>query len=125
MTFVDRPLLMWELEEDGDYLHYRSQILMDGEDYPFYWCGCNFASDVDPHVFAEAADLPGYGLRLVTFNHDEVIINGEVAPVPLADAQAAAERHYALLLRRINSGIPGTAESLDLINERIRNLRFR
>jgi hypothetical protein len=105
-------LLTWELEEDGDYLHYRSQILMGGEHYPFYWCGCNFASDVDPDANPDD-DPPGYGLRLVMEDdNDQVIIDGEAAPASLADAQAAAERHYRLLLRRINNRIPGTAESL-------------
>jgi hypothetical protein len=115
-------MLTWELEVDGDYLHYRSQILMGGEDYPFYWCGCNFVSDVDPDANPDD-ETPGYGLRLVGYDDDEVIINGEVAPVPLADAQAAAERHFAMLLRRINDRIPGTPESLRHINNMILGAR--
>jgi len=100
-TSVDNsPKLKWQEEEDGDYTYYRSQTLVEGEDHPYYWCGCHFAAD----------DTKVFGLSLVMDDDDEMIINGEVAPVPLADAQAAAERHFARLLCRINEMIPTTPE---------------
>jgi len=101
-TSVDNsPKVKWEEVEDGDYKDYRSQTLMEGEHYPFYWCGCHFAAD----------DTKVFGLSLVKDDDDETIINGEVAPVRLAEAKAAAERHFAKLLRRINAMIPRTPES--------------